>query len=507
MDNRPHPGPANSLLDTRAAPRVKSRGIEQVNARLNMKVFSRLWTLALVALGFAAGTPARAQFLSLDATNSRTSLAVSNSLTYTIGVTNLTAQQIGNVYVTNSFSGPYRVLDYTPTNSLLPAGSNVVFSLGPLLGLNGRQMTLTIAPDAAGILTNTVSASSTSFLVVTNVSVLTLVTNIPAQPADLAVSLTGPAGPVVEGDYFTYGAIVSNLGSNSVAGVVLTNSASTNLFLIDFTPTNQPFRITTNGFLLFDMGTLTNGAVRNISITVHRTNAGPLTLSALVGAPGIDDFNTNNNSAFTNLTILPLDTSQLIATNASALTFNPQNSLMQQTLRLVNVSTSTVASARVIVTGLGRTNWLFNAVGTNSLGTTNLNPFVVYPAPLDPGQSADLVLQYGTATRQFFHVDDTNYLAVPTSAVNLSVTALPSIALTNFLLPDSSMLIQFSATTGLTYQVQYSSDPTFNTGVLLAQPPIFAQANIVQWIDNGPPNTVSPPMSVPMRFYRVQVRP
>ena len=85
-------------------------------------------------------------------------------------------------------------------------------------------------------------------------------------------------------------------------------------------------------------------------------------------------------------------TGSLVASNVTAMTFNPQTGLMEQTVRLVNVGTNAVASARIIVTGL--TNRLFNAVGTN-----DGNPFVVYGATLATNQTVDLILEYFVPTR------------------------------------------------------------------------------------------------------------
>jgi hypothetical protein len=50
--------------------------------------------------------------------------------------------------------------------------------------------------------------------------------------------------------------------------------------------------------------------------------------------------------------------------------------------------------------------------------------------------------------------------------------------------------------------VVYSDNNTFSNA-LIAPPSIVAPANRVQWIDYGPPTTVSAPTNTSMRFYRV----
>src|SRR4030095_5068766 len=114
-----------------------------------------------------------------------------------------------------------------------------------------------------------------------------------------------------------------------------------------------------------------SGGFSNLNVTVQPTNAGLAVLSASVSAPNVLDTNTLNNATISNITVSPLITGSLVASNITTMMFNPQTGLMEQTVRLVNVSTKTVASARIVVSGL--TNRLFNAVGTNGN-----DPFIVY---------------------------------------------------------------------------------------------------------------------------------
>jgi hypothetical protein len=68
-------------------------------------------------------------------------------------------------------------------------------------------------------------------------------------------------------------------------------------------------------------------------------------------------------------------------------------------------------------------------------------------------------------------------------------------------LGDGSVLIEFSATPGASYTVQYSDDhlQTWNTAV----PSLTAVGNRLQWADSGPPRTSAHPGVIPARFYRV----
>jgi hypothetical protein len=54
--------------------------------------------------------------------------------------------------------------------------------------------------------------------------------------------------------------------------------------------------------------------------------------------------------------------------------------------------------------------------------------------------------------------------------------------------------------------VVYSDNVLFSNA-MMAPPSIAAPANEVQWIDYGPPTTVSAPTNASARFYRVFLNP
>ena len=243
---------------------------------------------------------------------------------------------------------------------------------------------------------------------------------------------------------------------------------------------------------------LTNGGSSAVTLSVVSTNSGNLVFSSSIGATNLIDSNLTNNTASATITVSTVVTNQIIATNLTAMTFDPQTGLMDQTVRLWNVSTNNASSVRLTVSGL--TNWLFNASGTNSG-----NPYVVYAAPLNTNQSADLVLEYFVPTRLPITVPNSNYTAVAISAASLSVTNLTNVVFTvssPVVLSNGTILIEFPAVSNASYTVIYSTNSAFSNP-LKAVPNIIAPANRVQWIDDGPPKTISLPMNATSRFYRV----
>jgi uncharacterized repeat protein (TIGR01451 family) len=455
--------------------------------------------LVFLVLGLmAAAIRVGAQGMWLHVVTPSGTVGVSNSLSFTISVTNLTgaSQMVGVTNITPATAQFVSVSFGTVAYPYTTVGSSVIFNVGPITNGGFAVMGVTIRPTAAGNITNVITVSTNGVLAIVG-PVPILVTN-PVSVADLSVAITGPASPVFTNDVMVYGVNVTNLGPGTATGVFLTNTLPAGVILKSVSPTNQS---ASGSNLIFNLGSLASGAFNNFQIIVVPTNVGPLTLSAVVSTNGVIDPNTANNSASTNINIGSFLYGQLIATNLSAMTYDPQTGLMKQTIRLTNIGTNAVAAARVIVSGL--TNWLYNAVGTNSG-----NPYVVYGAPLDTNQSVDLVLEYFVSTRLPIHVDNTNYTAVGVAAVDLSDPGggTGSFSITSITtLPNGYVLIEFQSLRGSNYTILYSDNPAF-TNALAAQPSIVAPANRTQWIDDGPPKTVSA-TNASSRFYRVRLNP
>ena len=302
---------------------------------------------------------------------------------------------------------------------------------------------------------------------------------------------------------------VTNLGPTNASNVILTNavlSPSTNTWVTWglVSPTNLTVEFT-NGTALVSLGTLTNQAVINCAFAAQATNAMLLTLYASVGSADVPDPNLTNNVATTNVLVTNALPGILVANFASPLqAFNPQNGLMEQVVVLSNVGPTSVASSRVVVSGLTATNWLFNAAGTN-----NSDPFVVYAAPLNTNQSVNLLLQYFVPTGLPFTITTNQLQALEVPAYDLTPPSNlgTNIAISDKLqLPSGRILIEFPSVTNAGYTVVYSDNATF-TNSKVALPSITAPADRVQWIDYGPPGTISLPAGTNSRFYKVYLNP
>jgi len=472
-----------------------------------MRIFSGLRSSAWLVLGLMiAVSRLAAQSVGYNVSIAPDPVGVSNSTTFTITLTNLLGASEA-FSLTNTFSAPVQIGSLTYSQGSTPTthgNTNVVFPLGTITNNGIATIMMQVTPVSVGFLTNLMTVATNGVYYGVSAPMIAQVTNA-ISVADLAVAVTGPAVPVFTNDLMVYSVSVTNLGPGNATNVFLTNSLPGGVTYVSVSPSNKTFTVSQQGSnVVFGLGTLTNQAFWNFQLTVLPASAGTLTFLSVVGTNNVLDNNMANNVATATVTVGTFVYDQLIATNLVAtngMTYDPQTGLMKQTVRLTNSSTNDVAAARVIVSGL--TNWLYNAVGTNSG-----NPYVVYNSTLTNNQYVDLVLEYFVPTRLPINVDNSHYTAVGVPVTDLSVSGgtngtFSITLMTN--LPNGNVLIEFESVLSSNYTVLYGGDLSSITQA--AQPSIVAPANRTQWIDDGPPKTVSHPTNSGTRFYRVRLNP
>jgi hypothetical protein len=214
------------------------------------------------------------------------------------------------------------------------------------------------------------------------------------------------------------------------------------------------------------------------------------------------DPNLTNNAASTNVNIIgPLPGTFLAVTNSSQV-INQHNGLIEQAIRVTNIGVTDAPAVRVVVSGL--TNQLFNATGTNGN-----SPFVYLSAPLPAGQGVTMILQYNPRSLFRFTNAQLSAYAVPlpvwtppkalSASTNINFTFIGK-------LKNNDILLEFPATAGKTYTIVYATDASFSNAQI-SPPAIVAPANVVQWIDYGPPGTATAPTNTASRMFRVYQNP
>jgi uncharacterized repeat protein (TIGR01451 family) len=402
------------------------------------------------------------------ATVSITVLPVNDPPSFTPGANQLVQQNSGAQslpnWATNLSPGPANEAGQTLT--FLVSNSNpALFSAQPAISANGT-LTFTPALGAFGTATVTVvlrdnGGTANGGVDASAPQTFTIVVNAPP-----VVSLVTPTNGAV----FIVGQIIPIIANATDPDGVVTQ-------------------------VVFLAGTNTVGATTNPPFAVNWTNApaGTHTFTAVA----TDNHGATGTSAPVTVTVLE----SLPLTVVSAMQFNPQTTLFEETIRVTNPTPYPITAVRVLARNLQPSGAvLFNASGTNTHGV----PFAQYNLAVAPGGTAELVVKYFVPNRQ----TPTRTLAVevapllPGIPVPFAVTPIPIERLAA--LPNGSILVEWSSLSNRMYYVQYSTDmKNWKT----AMQPVMGSGQRRQWIDYGQPVTDSLPTSETCRFYRLIMLP
>jgi uncharacterized delta-60 repeat protein/uncharacterized repeat protein (TIGR01451 family) len=446
------------------------------------------------------GTVAQAD-LSLIARAAPQPVGVGSNLVYTLEVINNGPAAATGIILSNQIPATAAFVSATgggvtpPGGGPKPTNSVLLINIGPLPTNTATFASITVQPLIAGQLTNWFTLfgdQADPALTNNSATVVSTVTNPPPASVDVALSLTAAPNPVDVGAPLTYSLTVTNNSSITATGVVVTNTLPPNVTLISVLP-SQGSTSNQTGVVTYFVGSLTNATAATLAIVVVPNAAGLLTNTATASSAQADS-QPANNSVTNVTTAVSVPITNLVLTVLSSITLNPQTGLFEQRIEVANGGPATPSSVLVLISGLPANAKLYNATGI-----TNGTPFVQSAAPLGVGSNVVFLLEYYVPTR----VAPANL----TLTVEAGPVVIPPVASGTILnisrtivQPDGSVLVEFSAVPGQIYAIQYSSDmQTWQTAV----PAITAPANRVQWIDSGPPKTVSSPAQQSARYYRV----
>jgi uncharacterized repeat protein (TIGR01451 family) len=376
---------------------------------------------------------------------------------------------------------PLIITSVSPTNgTALVAGTNVVFT--PATNFVGTATIGYSISDGNG-------GTASALITVT-------VTAGPAR-ADVAVFKTGPATVLVATN-FTYAIMVINNGPSAATGVMVTDNLPTNVVFVSASAGG----VFSNDIVTWPaIPALPSGGATNFTLTVNARASGTFTNVASATSSTPDPNLANNDgTAPASRVITTAALGQfgvLIVTNV----FTPQTGLYEERVVVTNNTSVTIDALRVYVTGLRSGVYLQNAMGTNAG-----KPYVLYNVPLPAGGNVTLLLEFLSVDRRPFtngiEVEVTTPI-VFTPATGTPVTDIRIFMETYAPLSEPHQVVEFSSIPGRSYMVLYGdAGPTSVTNV--AMPTIRATANVVQWIDAGPPKTATKPSA---RFYRAVLLP
>ena len=140
---------------------------------------------------------------------------------------------------------------------------------------------------------------------------------------------------------------------------------------------------------------------------------------------------------------------------------------------------------------------------TYTTGTTVSTP-VVQINNLLPGESRELTMEYYVPDH--FTLPRPRYSLYLADPLGRHLPVVTPLTITGSRYTDGVFLVEFMTKLGHSYSIQYAATPgELSTNALTVKnvsPAVTGTGGSVQWNDNGPPKTESPPVNG-TRFYRV----
>ena len=257
------------------------------------------------------------------------------------------------------------------------------------------------------------------------------------------------------------------------------------------------------GVVTWNIGTLTNGQVTNLTVTVTAPAGGSFTNNASSTSTTTDPNPANNNgsagSSQVGTAVVTAQFGILVGTNV----LNAQTGLYEEQVVVTNISAVTVLGVRLYVDGLRSGVQLYNASGTNAG-----RPYAQYNSSLNPNQTVTFLLEFYNPSRLAFtnSLDAeaiTNLLTLTTNSAG--ATAITRVFMDTRTTGQPRFVIEFATVPGKSYTIIYSDDNMATWKA--ATPTVTAGANSTQWYDDGPPETDSAPGSTGSRFYGIIANP
>ena len=236
--------------------------------------------------------------VTIGKTGSPSVFAASN-LTYTISVTNLGPSPASSVVVTDTL--PASVTFVSATGGGLNNSGVVNWTLGTLTSGQVSNLTVTVTAPASGSLTNTATvASPTGDPNSTNNITPPVITTV-TPVADVGIGKSASA-VVSATSNLVYTISVTNFGPSAASSVVVTDTLPASVTFVSATGGG----LNNSGVVNWTLGTLTNGQVSNLTVTVTAPASGSLTNTATVASPTGDPNSTNNITPPVITTVTPV---------------------------------------------------------------------------------------------------------------------------------------------------------------------------------------------------------
>ena len=228
-----------------------------------------------------------------------TNVFAGTNYSYTITVTNSGPSPASNVVAS----------DVLPTNVVFVSASGggttnagvASWALGTLASGRTTNVTITVKAPASGVVTNSATVTSTTADPNSGNNASSPVGTTVTPVADVGLGKTGSAS-VLAASNLVYTISVTNFGPSSAGSVTVTDTLPLGVTFVSATGGG----VNTSGMVSWSLGTLANGQVSNLTVTVTAPASGSLTNVASVSSPTGDPNSTNNVTVPVVTTVTPV---------------------------------------------------------------------------------------------------------------------------------------------------------------------------------------------------------
>jgi uncharacterized repeat protein (TIGR01451 family) len=231
--------------------------------------------------------------LTVEKSASPTTVAVGQSLTYTIAVTN--GGPSGATGVTATDTLPGSVTFVSASAGCSESGGTVTCDFGSVADDATETATITATPTAEGTITNSVTVTGNESDPDAANNSDSLDTTVTAASTDLSVIKTDSPDPAQVGQNVTYTLTIANAGPSPASGVTVTDTLPAGVTLVSASAGCSEAA----GTVTCDIGALGINASVTRQIVVTPTAAGTITNTASVSGSQADPNSANNTSTAT----------------------------------------------------------------------------------------------------------------------------------------------------------------------------------------------------------------
>jgi uncharacterized repeat protein (TIGR01451 family) len=265
----------------------------------------------------------------------------SDTLVYTITVTNTGTVAATNVVVSDTLPGNATFVDATGTYT--PSGTTLTWDTVPSLA-NGASIAHTVrvvAPALGGTVVNVAAATSSTAESSTANNASSVTTTVASPTADLVVTKAGPA-TAVAGDTLVYGLEVVNAGPDPAVGVILSDTLPANA---DFADASGSY-VRAGNILTWSPVLLAPGDSIIETVRIVTKNPSNVTNTAAATSSTADPNAANNVSSVTTDVSAAPSADLAVSIGASADTVNVGDTVVY-TIEVTNAGPDTATGVQV----------------------------------------------------------------------------------------------------------------------------------------------------------------